>query len=115
MSYEDEAGTENLSSSPPPSNSSFMSLQKAIEMGEYDPGFLSRFQEWNQLPRHSQFELIRKAMENRETQLRQQYAEVFNVLDFSKKPELQEALNNIQNQIKTLHEDKEKLYLEYSK
>src|SRR3989344_4217904 len=96
-------------------HSTILSLNKAIELGEYDPGYLSKFDEWNQLSRHSQFELIRKAIENRLRQLIGQYAEINNVLDFSKKPHLQEALKNIDDQRRKVLEDKERLYLEYSK
>lgn len=113
--YEEESGVENLTSSKPTSNFSYLSLQKAIEMGEYEPSFLSQFEEWNKLTRHSQFQLIRQALKNREVQLRQQWAEIFNFLEFSKKPELQQGLDNIQEQIKQLNKDQERLYLEYSK
>jgi len=92
-----------------------MSLTKAVELGEYEPEYLSKFEEWNELSKHSQFELIRQALENRLRQLIGQYAEVNNVLDFSKKPHLQEVLKNIDDQRKKVLEDKEKLYLEYSK
>jgi hypothetical protein len=47
-------------------------------------------------------------------QLDSQFAAVNNVLDFSKKPHLNEALHNIQKQIEKLRQDKEKLLLEYS-
>lgn len=44
-----------------------------------------------------------------------QWAEVNNVIDFSKKPELQVALDNIWAQRQKVLKDKERLYLEYSK
>ncbi len=45
----------------------------------------------------------------------QQYAAVNNVLDFSKKPEAQAALKNIEEQYKKFRDIKEKLLMEYSK
>lgn len=109
-------GVEQIKKSKPQSSGSpLISLSKAIEFGEYDPDYLSQFEDWNQLSRHSQFELIRKAIENRLRQLIGQYAEINNVLDFSKKPHLQEALKNIDDQRRRVLEDKENLYLEYSK
>ena len=44
-----------------------MTLQKAIELGEYDPDYLAQFAEWSSLSRHSQFELIRQALRNRDS------------------------------------------------
>lgn len=84
-------------------------------MGEYDPKFLSRFPEWHELPRHSQFQLIRQALDNRRKHLTVQWAEIVNILDFSKKPHLQEALQNIQDQLDRLNEDRERLFTEYSR
>lgn len=110
-----EGMEQTKTSKPATGHSAILSLTKAIELGEYDPDYLSRFDEWSQLSRHSQFELIRKAIENRLRQLIGQYAEINNVLDFSKKPHLQEALKNIDDQRKKVLEDKENLYLEYSK
>jgi hypothetical protein len=106
---------ETLKTSRKPTSSSTMNLQKAIELGEYDPKFLSGFAEWHSLSRHSQFQYIRQALDNRRRHLIMQWAEINNVLDFSKKPHLQEALRNIEEQMRKLREDKEKLYIEYSK
>ncbi len=39
-----EAG-ETLKSSPPPQTGNFLTLQKAIELGEYNPEYLERFPE----------------------------------------------------------------------
>lgn len=111
----DEESLERLKSRPKPKTGFVLTLQKAIEFGEYDPQFLSGFPEWNQLPRHSQFQLIREALENRRKHLLTQWAEITNVLDFSKKPYLKEALRNIEAQWEKLAKDKEKLFLEYSK
>lgn len=91
-----------------------ITLEKAIELGEYDPNFLSNFAEWHELSRHVQFQLIRKALDNRYRQLVTQYAELSNVLDFSKKPEIRSAMENVDAQIKILRRDKEALYSQYS-
>ena len=92
-----------------------MTLAQAVELGEYNPQYLSTFAEWHTLSRHVQFQYIRQALDNRNKHLIQQWAEIVNMLDFSKKPELADALQNIQKQIKDLDRDREKLYLEYSK
>lgn len=91
-----------------------MTLQKAVDMGEYDPNYLAKFDLWATLPRHTQFEYIKKALENRNSQLLGQWAEINNFLDFSQKPHLKKALDNLQKQLKELQEDKERLFLEYS-
>lgn len=44
-----------------------------------------------------------------------QWAEITNMLDFRLKPYLRDALKNIEKQLERLQEDKEKLYVEYSK
>ncbi|TXH02252.1 MAG: hypothetical protein E6P95_00285 [Candidatus Moraniibacteriota bacterium] len=89
-------------------------LDDAIAAGEYRPEILAGFDEWDKLSRIMQFHLIRKACDIRHRDLISQYAEVSNVLDFSKKPELQRVLDNIQSSIKQLEADKERLYVEYS-
>ncbi|RLC34727.1 hypothetical protein DRH14_02320 [Candidatus Shapirobacteria bacterium] len=92
-----------------------ITLKQAIEMGEYDENFLSQFDEWNRLTRNMKWQLIRKALENKKRALRLNYAEIFNMLDFSKKPHLAEALKNVEKAIEDLYKDKEKLFVEYSK
>lgn len=94
--------------------SSVMTLNQAINMGEYDPNYLSNFPEWHLLSRHVQFQLIKKGIENRNSQLVTQWAEISNFLDFSKKPHLQKALDSIVRQWKDLETDKERLFQEYS-
>lgn len=106
---------ERIKTSAKPKPASGMSMQQAIDFGEYDPKFLSGFSEWHSLSRHTQFQLIRQAIENRNKQLITQWAEINNVLNFSKKPHLQEALRNIEEQRRKLEKDKEDLYLEYSR
>lgn len=94
--------------------STYLTLPKAIQFGQYDPHYLATFLEFNQLDRHSQFELIKEALDNRRRQLIKQWAEINNVLNFSKKPYLQTALRNIEKQQKKLEDDRERLYVEYS-
>lgn len=77
-----------------------MILQKAVDLGEYEPEYLATFPE---------------GLENHMRQLTQQYAAICNILDFSKKPHLQEALKNIGIQQKKLRADKERLFMEYTK
>lgn len=95
--------------------SSTMTFQKAIEMGEYDPKYLARFEEWKDFASHMQFQYIKTALENRRKHLLSQWADISTILDFSKKPELAEALKNIEKQLRTIEDDREKLFVEYSK
>lgn len=114
FAMESEEKEQNITAKPSASSSD-LTLQKAIDLGEYDPKFLGQFPQWHTFSRHIQFEYIRKALDNRNRQLITQWAEITNVLDFRLKPHLQEALRNIEAQLQTLKEDKEKLYIEYSK
>ena len=114
MAYEDMESGEKLSSSPQPSGGN-MTLQKAIDMGEYNPSYLSTFPEWQTYSRHIQFEFIRKALDNRNYHLIKQWAEINNMIDFRLKPHLAAALKNIEKQMKKLQTDREKLYFEYSR
>lgn len=114
MSYEDEVAKEKLGSAGV-SPSSVMSLQKAVDMGEYDPGFLAKFSEWKLLSRHVKLQFIRQGLDNRRKNLLMQWAELNNVLDFSTKPQIKVALRNVEKQLKELEDDREKIYLEYSK
>lgn len=104
-----------ISRSKPKKSVPKMTLQKAIDLGEYDPGFLVTFAEWHTFSHHIQFQYIRKALDNREKQLRVQWAEIVNFLDFRLKPHLKEALKNIERQMKIVERDRERLYMEYSK
>ncbi|OGM13856.1 hypothetical protein A3A76_05085 [Candidatus Woesebacteria bacterium RIFCSPLOWO2_01_FULL_39_23] len=114
MAFETEGTKEKISGSKPTSSTK-ITLQKAIDMGEYDPEYLATFPEWHTLSRHMQFELIRKALENRNYQLLRQWAEINNMLDFRLKPHLKVAMKNIEKQLAKVNEDREKLYLEFSK
>lgn len=110
----DEFG-ETVKSGGNPQTTQKMTLQKAVDFGEYDPKYLSTFPEWHELSKHIQFQFIKTALENRRHQLLQQYAEISNVLDFRLKPELKETLNNIHKQLKQLDNDFEKISMEYFK
>lgn len=112
---EPEESGENIKSGGQPKTTQRMTLQKAVDMGEYDPKYLSTFPEWHELSKHIQFQFIKTAIENRRRQLVQQYAEVNNVLDFRLKPELKETLANIDRQLKVLDNHLEKLAMEYFK
>lgn len=98
----------------PPKKTANITLQQAINFGEYDPKFLQNFAEWHTLSIHIQWELIRKALDIRHKQLITQYAELNNTLDLSKKPHIHEAMKNVQKQLEKLRDDKEQLYVEYS-
>lgn len=108
-----EPKEQNLSSGPPPQKAN-ITLQQAIDFGEYDPKALSNFAEWHTLSTHIQFQLVRKALEIRHKQLITQYAEINNVLDFSKKPHIHVALKNVERQIAELMKDRERLFVEFS-
>ena len=105
---------ETISGSGPKQASPTMTLQKAVDLGEYDPEYLAIFPEWNQLSRHIQWQMIRQALHNRRKQLMVQWAEVANQPDLSKKPHLAVALKNIQKQLDHLQTDEEELQVEYS-
>lgn len=113
MGFEGEGVKEKLSGSGRRS-SSHMTLQKAVDLGEYNPDYLAIFPEWHKLSRHVQFQYIRQGLDNRRKQLTVQWAEINNVIDFRLKPNLKIALKNIERQLKKLDRDLEKLYLEYS-
>lgn len=91
-----------------------MTLDEAIELGEYNPEFLKQFKEFAVLSRHGQLQLIRKALENRHRQLITQYAEMNNQLNLSKKPWLWEAMDKVMERIHELEEDRERLLVEYA-
>jgi hypothetical protein len=112
MNDENELTEKGISSASP--KKSNITLQEAIDFGEYDPKALANFAEWHDLSPHIQWQLIRKALEIRHKQLITQYAELNNVLDLSKKPHIREAMRSVEKQLSKLMEDKEALYVEYS-
>ena len=115
MGFEDDGIKEKSPKSSSMKPSSKITLEKAIEMGEYEPEYLATFPEWHTLSRHMQFEYIRRALDNRNRQLVVQWSEINNMLDYRLKPHLVTAQENVQKQIKKLDKDRERLYLEYSK
>lgn len=97
------------------STPNYISLQKAISLGEYNPDVLEKFSEFKILERYTQFQLIRKALKNRESQLRLHWAEIANSPRFSEKPHLKAALRDVEKQIEDLNADEEKLLIQYAK
>ena len=91
-----------------------ITLQQAIDFGEYNPKYLSNYPEWHTLSPHIQWQFIRKALDIRNRQLITHYAELNNVLDLSTKPAVHAAMKNVEKQLKSLAQDKERLYIEYS-
>lgn len=114
MAYENMEKGEQAPTNTPTSSSKNMTLKEAIELGEYKPEFLATFPEWHTFSRHVQFQHIRQALDNRNKQLLVQWAEINNTIDFRIKPQMAEALKNIQKQMKKLDTDRDKLYYEYS-
>ena len=92
-----------------------LNLQAAVNMGEYEPVYLSRFDEWHELTPNMQFEFVRKGIEQKRRQLRLQYATTFNAPNYSKKPHLEEAIKNIFARLRKLQEDEERLSIEFSR
>ncbi len=92
-----------------------LTLLRAVELGEYEPKILSHFPEWSQLSRHAQFQLVRKGLSTRNTQLQSTWAEINNQSNFSSKPQLQTALRNIEQQIAELRFEEDRLFVEFTK
>lgn len=111
----DEFGefSERQPRSKPVAMGDFMTLEKAVEMGEYRPEYLSTFPQWASLNSYLRWSLIRQAIKNRRRFLTANYAETFNILDFSLKPEMKKVMKNIEKQIEDLQKDEERLRLEY--
>ncbi len=114
--YEDsmETGGEGPGVSAPPVTAGKMTLAKAIELGEYNPDYLATFPEWHGLSPHIQFQYVRQALETRRRMLVVQWAETNNMMDFSTKPHLKIALENIHKQLKKVELDREKIYSEFA-
>jgi len=96
------------------STSDDITLQKAIDMGEYDPKYLSTFPDWHKSSRIMQWQMVRQAIKNRRRFLQLQWAEINNQLDYSQKPYLKQAGDNIQKQLDLLLKDEEKYLVEFS-
>lgn len=114
MAFEDLEINEKSPKGSGSTASSGMTLQKAIDYGEYKPEFLETFAQWHTLSSHVQLQFIRQGMENRRKHLLSLWAEINNVLDFRLKPELKEALSNIEEQMRQLERDREEIYLKYT-
>jgi len=104
---------ETTTQSTAPVSSKKFQLREVVEMGEYDPEYLRTFAEWHTLSRPVQWSLIKKALDIRERQLVQQWAEVNNILDFRLKPELKIALKNIEKKRHQVMSDRESLLMMY--
>ena len=110
-----EPKEQNLSSKSSPNPKKLdMTLQEAVEFGEYDPGFLANFAEWHALSPHIQWQLVRKALDIRRRQMVTQYAELCNVLDLREKPHIQASIKNVERQLSELAKDRERLYTKFS-
>jgi len=106
--------TRRNKSNPGIKSSPDLTLDKVVEMGEYDINFLSTFSQWQSFSKNMKWHYILQGLKNRRKFLELNYAETFNIIDFSKKPQLQQVLDNIQTQLKQLQSDEEKLRLEYT-
>ena len=111
--FEDKLET-NTSGGGQTQNISGITLQKAVDMGEYDPNYLANFPDWHKLTRMMKWQMIRQAIINRRHFLMVQWAEINNQLDFSQMPYLAEALKNINKQLDDLRKEEEKYQVEYS-
>ena len=66
-----EPSSETLSGPSSSNPTTFvLNLQTAINMGEYEPDYLSQFPEWQTLTPNMQYEFVRKGIENKRRQLR---------------------------------------------
>jgi hypothetical protein len=106
--------SETAPRSKPKSSVPHMTLERAVELGEYDEGFLSTFPDWHNLSHNIRFNYILKALKNRRQFLRLNYAETFNVLDYSKKPELKKVLESINKRLDELQKEEEQIRINYS-
>ena len=97
MAFEDVELNEKSPKSSAPAASSDMTLQKAVELGEYKPEFLETFAEWHTLSSHVQLQYIRQGIDNRRKHLLTQWAEINNVLNFRLKPEMKATLTKIED------------------
>lgn len=110
---ETDNSMETTPQSAGPAQTKTFQLREVVDMGEYDPEYLGTFAEWHSLSKPVQWTLIKKALDIRERQLVQQWAEINNVLDFRLKPELKVALKNIEKKRHEVMADRERLLMEY--
>ncbi|MFZ2153577.1 MAG: hypothetical protein WAV41_06030 [Microgenomates group bacterium] len=114
MSDESMEFSERTPKSKPSAKVNHMTLERAIELGEYDEKFLETFRDWADLSQNIRFNYILRAIKNRRQFLRLNYAETFNVLDYSQKPELKNVLEAINKRLIELQLEEEKIRVEYS-
>ncbi len=86
-----------------------ITLQRAVDLGEYDPEYLSSFPEWHDLTPHLQWRMVHQAIKNRRTSLMVNWAEVANQPNYSQKPHLKPIQASIEKQLKQLQDDEESL------
>lgn len=91
-----------------------LTFKEAIDMGKYEQEYLKQYDEWQNMDDHIRFQFISKAIENKRRQLRIQWANLANNLDFSKKPHLKEAQKKVEQAIRDLNDDEEMLQVEYA-
>lgn len=91
-----------------------MTLERAVQLGEYEPEYLSQFPEWTVLSKYVQLQYIREGIRNRKRSLMTQYSALNNTLHFSTKAaELEPKLNHIMDLIKQLDRDEEHFLSSY--
>ncbi len=95
-------------------STSFITFKEAIELGKYEPHFLSQFPEWEDFDAQIQYQYVIQAIQNRRRQLRQQWATLANQLNFSEKPHLKEAQHKVEKAMKDLSADEERLIVLYA-
>jgi hypothetical protein len=93
---------------------SAITFKEAIELGKYEPDFLAQFPEWKTFDAQIQYQFVIKALHNRRKQLRLQWAELCTQLDFSKKPHLEVAQRKVEQAIRDLNDDEERLIVQYA-
>ncbi len=91
-----------------------LTLEKAIQLGEYDPKYLSTFPDWHILSPHGQLQYIKQGIDNRRRQLLEQWASLETALNARLKPHLKKAQTNVEKQLNKLEKDRDDLYAEYS-
>ncbi len=91
-----------------------LTFKELIELGKYEEEYLSQYSEWGTFDRHIKFQFISQAIKNRRRQIRIQWANLANQLNFSKKPHLADAQKKVEKALKDLDEDEERLMVEYA-
>ncbi|GEM_PF-3126602 len=80
-----------------------MTFEEVIRMGEYDPNYLDKFDEWMGLTSYQKLQYTKQAMDIRRQNLTLRLAEMYNVLNFSEKPEIQSTLDKIHQGLSKLN------------